>query len=453
MEYRKEKDSIGEINVPIDAYWGAGTQRSLENFPKDVEKMPYSLIMALVNIKKAAAIVNNEEGKLSDSKREYIVSACNKILLGRFDDQFPLTIWQTGSGTQTNMNVNEVIAHIANERAREDLVHPNDDVNMSQSSNDVFPTAMHISSLLKIKYSLIPEINKTIEVLKTLEKENDLIKIARTHLQDATPIKVSQEFSAWRTMIERNTRVIEVLLPGLKRLAIGGSAVGTGINVSDDFGDKVASKLSELLDEEFISDENKFYELSSKSALVNMHGAIKALATDLYKIANDIRFLSSGPRAGIGELSLPANEPGSSIMPGKVNPTQVESLTMVVIQVMANDVAISMANSQGQLQLNAYMPLIIYNIDQSITLLTKSLECFREKLLVGLKINKEKIDKNLENSLMLVTSLSPRIGYDKASEIAKYAHNENITLKEASKALGYVSEEDFNKWMNPEEMV
>ena len=453
MDYRIEKDAMGEIEVPTDACWGANTQRSIKNFPQGVETMPHSLIMALVNIKKSAAMVNNEEGKLSDQKRELIVSACNQILLGRFDDQFPLTIWQTGSGTQTNMNVNEVIAHIANKRAGENLIHPNDDVNMSQSSNDVFPTAMHIATHLNLKTKLFPQIEETIETLKKLEAENKIIKVGRTHLQDATPIKLSQEISGWRTMIDRDYMIINGLNLTLRRLAIGGTAVGTGINAADDFGDKLAERLSELLDTEFTSDENKFYALASKSALVNVHGAIKTLATDLYKIANDIRFLSSGPRTGIGELEIPANEPGSSIMPGKVNPTQIESITMIAIQVMANDVAITMANSQGQLQLNTYMPLIIYNMDQSITLLSKSLECFREKLLVGLRADEEKITENLENSLMLVTSLSPHIGYDKASEIAKYAYKKNLTLKEASKELGYVSEEDFDRWVNPEEMV
>lgn len=453
MDYRIEKDAMGEIEVPTDAYWGANTQRSIKNFPQGVETMPHSLIMALVNIKKSAAMVNNEEGKLSDQKRELIVSACNQILLGRFDDQFPLTIWQTGSGTQTNMNVNEVIAHIANKRAGENLIHPNDDVNMSQSSNDVFPTAMHIATHINLKTKLFPQIEETIETLKELEAENKIIKVGRTHLQDATPIKLSQEISGWRTMIDRDYMIINGLNLTLRRLAIGGTAVGTGINAADDFGDKLAERLSELLDTEFTSDENKFYALASKSALVNVHGAIKTLATDLYKIANDIRFLSSGPRTGIGELEIPANEPGSSIMPGKVNPTQIESITMIAIQVMANDVAITMANSQGQLQLNTYMPLIIYNMDQSITLLSKSLECFREKLLVGLRADEEKITENLENSLMLVTSLSPHIGYDKASEIAKYAYQKNLTLKEAGKELGYVSEEDFDKWVNPEKMV
>ena len=453
MDYRIEKDSIGEVKVPVDSYWGAQTQRSLENFPKDAEKMPKSLIYALVNIKKAAAIVNHKQGKLSEDKKELIVYACNKILLGYYDDQFPLSIWQTGSGTQTNMNVNEVIAHIANKKADDNVIHPNDHVNMSQSSNDVFPTSMHISSLLNIKNNLLPEIEKVIYSLKNLEDENQIIKTGRTHLQDATPLKLSQEISGWRTMIQRDFDVLKDLGQSLRKLAIGGTAVGTGINASSDFGKNVADELSNQLDLEFESDSNKFYQLSSKSALVNVHGAIKTLASDIYKIANDIRFLSSGPRCGIGELIIPANEPGSSIMPGKVNPTQVESITMVSIQIMANDMAITMANSQGQLQLNAYMPLIIYNMDQSISLLSKSLACFRENLLDGIKANEEVIGKNLENSLMLVTSLSPHIGYDKASELAKYAYENNLTLRQANKELAFVSEEDFDEFINPEDMV
>ena len=453
MKNRIEEDSLGKIEVPKEAMWGAQTQRSLINFPQGVETMPKSLLNALVNIKKACAKVNFAQGKLSEDKSDWIVYAANQVLLGHYDDQFPLTIWQTGSGTQTNMNVNEVIAHIANNKVGKNSIHPNDDVNMSQSSNDVFPTAMHIASLLKLKEELFPEIDETIEALKNLEKENDIIKIGRTHLQDATPLKLSQEMSAWRTMIERDYEIVKGLSTELRKIAIGGTAVGTGINAKKGFGDRLASELSKQLDTKFESDSNKFYQLSSKSALVNVHGSIKALASDLYKIASDIRFLSSGPRCGIGELTIPANEPGSSIMPGKVNPTQVESITMVTIQVMANDFAITMANSQGQLQLNAYMPLIIYNMDQSITLLGKSLRCFREKLLVGLKANEEKIEENLEKSLMLVTSLSPHIGYDKASNIAKYAYENKLTLRDANKELAYLSDEDFVKYVRPEDMV
>ena len=453
MKKRIEKDSLGEIEVPDNALWGAQTQRSMENFPKETETMPKSLLMALVNVKKASAKVNNDEGKLSDDKKDLINYACNQILLGNYNDQFPLSIWQTGSGTQTNMNANEVIANLANKKAGEKVIHPNDHVNMSQSSNDVFPTAMHVSSFLNLKDNLFPEIEGIIESLYKKENEFDLIKTGRTHLQDATPIRLSQEISAWRVMVERDYEILKTTSQSLRKLAIGGTAVGTGLNASETFGANVAMELSALLDTEFISDTNKFYQLSSKTALVASHGAIKTLASDLYKIANDIRFLSCGPRSGINELNIPANEPGSSIMPGKVNPTQVESLTMVAIQIMANDFAITMANSGGQLQLNAYMPLIIYNMDQSINLLAKSLKCFRENLIEGLSPNKENIEKNLENSLMLVTALSPKIGYDKASELAKYAFDKGLTLKEANGELRFLDEEEFDKLIDPSKMV
>ena len=452
MKFRQEEDSLGIVNVPADHFWGAQTERSLENFPQDVEKMPHSQIMAIASIKRSAAIVNNKEGKLDDKKKDLIVDACDRILKGEFDNEFPLTVWQTGSGTQTNMNVNEVVSHIANEN--EKIIHPNDHVNMSQSSNDVFPTAMHLSTYKNLSEKLLKELPKTIDAIKKLEEENkEIIKTGRTHLQDATPVKLSQEISAWRVCLERDLKVLEEVKEELTYLAIGGTAVGTGINAKKEFGDEMAKELSDFYGFEFKSDENKFYQLSSKSALVNVHGTIKALATDLYKIANDIRFLSCGPRCGISELTIPANEPGSSIMPGKVNPTQVESITMICIKVMANDFAISMANTQGQLQLNAYMPLIIHSMDNSITLLSKSLKCFREKLLEGLVANKENIEKNLENSLMLVTSLSPHIGYDKASKIAKYAFNNNLTLKEASHELGYLEDREFDEIVKPEKMV
>lgn len=452
MKFRQEEDSLGIVNVPADHYWGAQTERSLENFPQDVEKIPHSQIMAIASIKRCAAIVNNKEGKLDDNKKELIVNACDRILKGEFDNEFPLTVWQTGSGTQTNMNVNEVVSHIANEN--EKIIHPNDHVNMSQSSNDVFPTAMHLSTYKNLSDKLLKELPKTIDAIKKLEEDNkDIIKTGRTHLQDATPVKLSQEISAWRTCLERDLKVLEEVKEELTYLAIGGTAVGTGINAKKEFGDEMAKELSNLYGFEFKSDENKFYQLSSKSALVNVHGTIKALSTDLYKIANDIRFLSCGPRCGISDLTIPANEPGSSIMPGKVNPTQVESITMICIKIMANDFAISMANTQGQLQLNAYMPLIIHSMDNSITLLSKSLKCFREKLLEGLVANEKNIEKNLENSLMLVTSLSPHIGYDKASKIAKYAFNNNLTLKQASHELGYLEDSEFDELVKPEKMV
>lgn len=452
MKYRQEEDSLGIVNVPANHFWGAQTERSLENFPQEVEKMPHSQIMAIASIKRCAAIVNNKEKKLDDKKKDLIVDACDRILKGEFDNEFPLTVWQTGSGTQTNMNVNEVISHIANEN--EKIIHPNDHVNMSQSSNDVFPTAMHLSTYKNLSEKLLKELPKTIDTIKKLEDENkNIIKTGRTHLQDATPLKLSQEISAWRTCLERDLKVLEEVKEELTYLAIGGTAVGTGINAKKEFGDEMAKELSDFYGFEFKSDENKFYQLSSKSALVNVHGTIKALATDLYKIANDIRFLSCGPRCGISELIIPANEPGSSIMPGKVNPTQVESITMVCIKIMANDFAISMANTQGQLQLNTYMPLIIHSMDNSITLLSKSLKCFREKLLEGLVANEKNIAKNLENSLMLVTSLSPHIGYDKASKIAKYAYKNNLTLKQACHELKYLSDEEFDDIVKPEKMV
>ncbi len=454
MNYRQEKDSIGIINVPETAMWGAQTQRSLENFPKDVETMPKSLIKAQVLLKKACALANFDRSILDEKRKDLIVEAADEILSGKYEDQFPLSIWQTGSGTQTNMNTNEVISHIANKICGENIIHPNDHVNMSQSSNDTFPTSMHVSTSINLVEKLFPAIEKFIDQLKVLEKENgDIIKVGRTHLQDATPLRLSQEISGRRVMVERDYEAIKDLAKNLHYLAIGGTAVGTGINTPEGFGDDVASKLEDLTGIDFSSDPNKFYQLSSKSAIVIVHSAIKTLATDLYKIASDIRFSSCGPRCGIGELEIPANEPGSSIMPGKVNPTQVESMTMICIQVMANDFAISMANTQGQMQLNVYMPLMIYNMDQSITLLSKSMNCFREKLLQGLLANKTNIEKNLNNSLMLVTKLSPHIGYDKASEIAKNAHKKNLTLKESTLELGYLSEEDFDKIMKIEEMV
>lgn len=452
MKYRQEEDSLGIVNVPANHFWGAQTERSLENFPQEVEKMPHSQIMAIASIKRCAAIVNNKEKKLDDKKKDLVVKACDRILKGEFDNEFPLTVWQTGSGTQTNMNVNEVISHIANEN--EKIIHPNDHVNMSQSSNDVFPTAMHLSTYKNLSEKLLEELPKTIDAIKKLEDENkNIIKTGRTHLQDATPLKLSQEISAWRVCLERDLKVLKEVKEELTYLAIGGTAVGTGINAKKEFGNEMAKELSDFYGFEFKSDENKFYQLSSKSALVNVHGTIKALATDLYKIANDIRFLSCGPRCGISELTIPANEPGSSIMPGKVNPTQVESITMVCIKIMANDFAISMANTQGQLQLNTYMPLIIHSMDNSITLLSKSLKCFREKLLEGLVANEKNIAKNLENSLMLVTSLSPHIGYDKASKIAKYAYKNNLTLKQACHELKYLSDEEFDEIVKPEKMV
>lgn len=454
MKYRQEEDSLGIVNVPIDRLWGAQTERSLENFPQGVELMPKSQIRAIVTVKRAAAIVNHDEGRLDERRKDLIVAACDEILAGGFDEEFPLTVWQTGSGTQTNMNVNEVVANLSNKKAGEKLIHPNDHVNMGQSTNDVFPTAIHLSSLKGLRDLLYPQVEETIKTLKRLEEENkDIIKTGRTHLQDATPVRLSQEISAWRTALVRDLEAIKRNAQDLKTLAIGGTAVGTGLNATRAYPEKMARELSEFYDLDLKSDDNKFFELSTKSALVNTHGAIKTLATDVYKMANDIRFLASGPRSGIGELIIPSNEPGSSIMPGKVNPTQVESITMVAIKVMANDLAISIANSQGQLELNAYMPLMVQAMDNTLVLFSKSLACFREKLLEGVVANKDKLRENLENSLMLVTSLSPHIGYDKAARLAKNAHAKGISLRQSNKDLGYLDDEDFLTYTDPERMV
>lgn len=451
---RIERDSLGEVEVPEKALRQAQTQRSLENFPQGVEKIPLSQIRALVLIKKAAAGVNLRAEKLDGERADLITKACDQVLAGGFEDQFPLTVRQTGSGTQTNMNVNEVLASLSNRLAGGKLIHPNDHVNMSQSSNDDFPTALHLATLLNLKEDLYPALDLMVGELERLEGENrDLIKTGRTHLQDATPVRVSQEISARKEMVKRDYRNIREASKDLCYLAIGGTAVGTGLNAPINFGKEMAGALSEMTGLELFSDENKFFQLSSKSSLVFCHGAIKTLATDLYKIASDIRLLSSGPRCGLGEYILPANEPGSSIMPGKVNPTQVESLTMVCLEVIANDLAISLANSQGQAQLNVYMPLISYKMTQSISLLSKSITCFSKKLLMGLKVNEKKIEENMDKSLMLVTALSPYIGYDKASKLAKNAHERGISLRESCLNLGYLSEEDFDKIVDPKKMV
>ena len=454
MTYRQEKDSIGIVNVPEEALWGAQTQRSFENFPQNVELMPISQIKALVTLKKACAIANNKRDLLDKEKMESIVMACDEILAGKHDKEFPLTVWQTGSGTQTNMNTNEVITHIVNNKVGDKFIHPNDHVNMSQSSNDTFPTAMHLSTAINLKEKLYPAIEALIEQLKELEKENEeIIKTGRTHLQDATPVRLSQEISGWRVMIERDFSMIKDAEKHLHKLAIGGTAVGTGINTPENFGDSVAEELEKLTGIEFTSDENKFYQLSSKSAIVIVHAAIKTLATDLYKIASDIRFSSSGPRCGIGELIIPANEPGSSIMPGKVNPTQAEALTMVAVQVMGNDATIGFAASQGNFELNVFLPVIAYNFLQSARLLADAMISFNKNCAVGIKPNMERIEENLNKSLMLVTALNPHIGYEKAAEIAKLAHKEKTTLKEATLKLGYLTEEEFDEIVDPRKMV
>lgn len=450
---RIEKDSLGEIAVPQDALWGAQTQRSIENFQIGTEKMPLKLIEALVQVKKACAIVNEEEGKLSSDKGTSIQEACALVLdnLNEYESQFPLCLWQTGSGTQTNMNVNEVLAHLASKTTP---VHPNDDVNLSQSSNDVFPTAMHIAAYKEIQDQLLPEMKQWLEVISTLmERYEGVIKIGRTHLQDATPLTFAQELSGWRSMIENSLKAIEMSSSTLLQLAIGGTAVGTGVNASSDFGVKISRELEKALGIPFVSDENKFFALTSHQPLSFVHGSLRALASDLMKIANDIRWLASGPRSGLGELSLPVNEPGSSIMPGKVNPTQAEALTMIAAQVMGNDTTIQVAASQGNFELNVYKPVIIHNFLQTVGLLTDGMRSFREKCLSGLTVNTDRMDELVHRSLMLVTALTPHIGYEKSAEIAHKALKENTTLEEAALSLEYASKEELKQWLNPNSMI
>lgn len=454
MDYRIEKDSMGEMKVPCDKYWGAQTQRSFENFKIGQEKMPEEIISAFAVLKKSAAKANNLLGKLSDEKYKYISKVCDMLMGGELRDNFPLVVWQTGSGTQSNMNTNEVIANKCNEMAEERLVHPNDDVNMSQSSNDTFPTAMHIAAVMSIEDKLIPALDEFIETLLRLEKENeDVIKSGRTHLQDATPIKFSQEISGWRVMIEKSKEMIVSSLPGIRELALGGTAVGTGLNAPEGFDKLVAEAVSEFTGKSFVTEENKFHALTSKDALVFSHGALKALAGNMMKIANDVRWLSSGPRCGLGEIFIPENEPGSSIMPGKVNPTQCEAVTMVCVQVMANDVAVGLASSQGNFELNVFMPVCAYNFLQSVNLLADSIRSFNRNCAAGITANREKMAENLNNSLMLVTALNPYIGYDNAAKTAKKAFNENISLKQACVELGFLNEEEFDKVLRPGEMV
>ncbi|PLR77529.1 class II fumarate hydratase [Bacillus sp. V3-13] len=455
-DYRIERDTLGEVKVPADKYWGAQTQRSKENFKIGIEKMPIELIYAFAHIKKAAAIVNERLGKLSSEKKQAIVQASEEILSGKYDDHFPLVVWQTGSGTQSNMNVNEVIAKRANELLEDNnlQVHPNDDVNMSQSSNDTFPTAMHIAAYIAVKERLLPAVRSLAETFK--EKGNafsDIIKIGRTHLQDATPLTLGQEISGWRSMLEKDEKMIGEAADYLLDLAIGGTAVGTGINADPKFGVEAAKEITKQTGHDFRSAANKFHALTSHDEIVYVHGALKALAADLMKIANDVRWLASGPRSGIGEISIPANEPGSSIMPGKVNPTQSEAVTMVACQVFGNDAVIGFAASQGNFELNVFKPVIIYNCLQSIRLLSESSASFNENCAVGIEANLETISAHVENSLMLVTALNPHIGYEKAAEIAKLAFNENITLKEAALRSGYVNEEQYDLWVKPEKMV
>ncbi|KQL41933.1 fumarate hydratase [Bacillus sp. FJAT-25509] len=458
MDYRIEKDSIGEIKVPVNKLWGAQTQRSFENFKIGTEKMPIQLIYALALIKKSAAITNKKLGKLDSEKADAIIGAADDILKGKLDNHFPLVVWQTGSGTQTNMNVNEVIAHRGNEllaeKGNNENIHPNDDVNMSQSSNDTFPTAMHISSALAVNEQLLPALkNLQITFNEKMNKFKQIIKIGRTHLQDATPITLGQEISGWYRMLEKSEKMIVDSLKFIAELAIGGTAVGTGINAHPDFGKMMAEEISSLTGIHFISAENKFQALTSHDEIVYTHGALKALAADLMKIANDVRWMASGPRSGIGEITIPSNEPGSSIMPGKVNPTQSEALTMVVTQIMGNDVTISFAASQGNFELNVFKPVIIYNFLQSVKLLSDVISSFDDHCAKGIEANIEVIEQNLNRSLMLVTALNPHIGYEKAATIAKLAYNENLTLKEAALKTGYLSEEEFDRMIKPENMI
>ncbi len=454
MEFRTEHDSMGEIQVPADRYWGAQTQRSYENFKIGIEKIPSEIIRAFAVLKKAAAMANNRLGKLDDQRLSLISQACDEIREGKLEGHFPLAVWQTGSGTQSNMNVNEVIANRGNEIAGEKLLHPNDHSNMSQSSNDTFPTAMHIAAAISIEDNLLPAIDLLIGTFDGLMKENQgIIKTGRTHLQDATPITFSQEISGWKNMLEKSRKMLVMSLSGLRELALGGTAVGTGLNAPKGFDTEVAKAVSQLTGKDFKTAANKFHSLTSKDELVFAHGALKGLAANMMKIANDVRWLSSGPRCGLGEIFIPENEPGSSIMPGKVNPTQCESVTMVAVQVMANDVAVGMAASQGNFERNVFMPVCIYNFLQSVRLLSDSLISFNNNCAVGIKANKEKMDENLHRSLMLVTCLNPHIGYENAAKTAKKAYKENISLKEACVELGFLTPERFDQVFQPEKMV
>jgi len=456
MEYRIEHDSMGEVKVPADKYWAAQTERSRQNFKIGIELMPREITWAFGIMKKAAAIANNklQPAKMTDEKLAAISSACDKVAKGELDEHFPLVVWQTGSGTQSNMNANEVIANCGNELAGKKLLHPNDDVNMSQSSNDTFPAAMHIAASIALKDKLFPAIDGLIDTFKRLEAENDdIVKCGRTHLQDAVPVKFSQEISGWRVMLEKTREQIELSLPGLHELALGGTAVGTGLNAPKGFDKTVAEEVSKLTGIDFVTEENKFHALTAKDAMVFAHGALKALAANLMKIANDVRWLASGPRVGLGEIFIPENEPGSSIMPGKVNPTQCESLTMVAVQVMGNDAAIGIAASQGNFELNVFMPVCAYNFIQSVCLLADGMVSFNKNCACGIKANREKMHSNLYNSLMLVTALNPYIGYENAAKVAKKAHKENLSLKEACVALGFLDEKRFDEVFHPEQMV
>ncbi len=458
MDYRVEHDSMGEVKVPADRLWAAQTQRSHENFEIGVgiETMPREITHAFGILKRAAALANHElrPEKMTEEKLCAITKACDEVIGGKLNDHFPLVVWQTGSGTQSNMNANEVIANRANQIAEKKLAHPNDDINMSQSSNDTFPTAMHISAVIAIEDRLLPAIETLVATFKRLEAENEgIVKSGRTHLQDATPIQFSQEISGWRASLERDAELLKMAVKPLYELALGGTAVGTGLNAPKGFSELVAKKVAELTGKPFVTAPNKFHALTSKDEIVFAHGAIKATACDMLKIANDVRHLASGPRCGLGEIHIPENEPGSSIMPGKVNPTQCEAVTMVAVQVMGNDVAVGVAASQGNFELNVFMPVTAYNFLQSARLLAEAILSFNKNCAVGITANKEKMHENLHRSLMLVTALNPYIGYENAAKTAKKAFKDNISLKEACVALGFLTEEKFDEVFHPEQMV
>ena len=458
MEYRVEHDSMGEVRVPADKYWGAQTERSHNNFPIGVgiETMPAEIVHAFGILKKAAARANRalRPEKMTEEKLAAIEQAADEVISGQLLDNFPLVVWQTGSGTQSNMNSNEVIANRGNEIAGRKLLHPNDDINMSQSSNDTFPTAMHIAAVCAIEDKVIPAIDTLTATFRRLEEENaGIVKSGRTHLQDATPISFPQEISGWRLSLERDKELLLLAVKPLKELALGGTAVGTGLNTPKGFDTAVAAEIAKLTGKDFKTAENKFHALTSKDEIVFAHGALKALAADMMKIANDVRWLASGPRDGLGEIFIPENEPGSSIMPGKVNPTQCEAVTMVAVQVMGNDVAVSMAASQGNFELNVFMPVCIYNFLQSARLLAESIVSFNDRCACGIRANREKMEHNLHNSLMLVTALNPYIGYENAAKTAKKAYKENISLKEACVSLGFLTAERFDEVFHPENMI
>jgi fumarate hydratase, class II len=456
---RAEQDSFGPIDVPADRLWGAQTQRSLQNFDISGERMPPALIRALAQVKQAAALVNMELGLLDDAIGKAIVEAADEVIAGRHDGEFPLVVWQTGSGTQSNMNMNEVLANRASEllggqRGMARLVHPNDHVNRSQSSNDVFPAAMTVACVEAVRGRVLPSVRELREVLgRKSQQLMDVVKIGRTHLMDATPLTLGQEISGWVAQLDHGTRHLEQTLPHLCELALGGTAVGTGLNAHPEYAERVARKLAELSGHPIVTAPNKFESLAAHDAIVASHGALKTLAASLFKIANDVRWLASGPRCGIGEITIPENEPGSSIMPGKVNPTQSEAMTMLCAQVMGNDVAINIGGASGNFELNVFKPLIVFNFLMSARLIADGCDSFRKHCAVGIEPNLERIREQLENSLMLVTALNPRIGYDNAAKIAKHAHQQGTTLREAALALGLVSAEDFDQLVRPEEMV